>query len=93
MIHLSSLVESELVKCNIRPAWSNWRSVDGGGSETVRRVRWKRFNGCLRRGEGCVGAVKTLILGGLRQMSVPKGEVIVKGGRVVVWAGGEDMIG
>ena len=37
----------------------------------MRRARWKERRGWKRRGEGCVGALRMLVLGGLRQMSVP----------------------
>jgi len=39
----------------------------------VRRARWKERRGWKRRGEGCVGALRMLVFGGLRQMSVPGG--------------------
>lgn len=41
----------------------------------MRRARWKERRGWKRRGEGCVGALRMLVSGGLRQMSVPGGAV------------------
>lgn len=50
----------------------------------MRRADWKDFKSWVRRGEGCVGAVKALWDGGLRQMSVPGGDERAKGSRVVM---------
>lgn len=58
-----------------------------GGKVKLMRARWNDRSGCLGRGEGCVGAVKTSMLGGFRQISVPRGELIVKGGIVLVVIG------
>lgn len=60
-----------------RPAWSYCAKDEVGGRVRVRRARWKERRGWKRRGEGCVGALRMLVSGGLRQMSVPGGAVRV----------------
>jgi len=91
LTHLS-LPELAWVICRTRPAWSYWRRVLAGGNVRVRRVRWNDLRGCLRSDDGCVGALKMLIAGGLRHISVTRGEVIWKSGSVVVETGGEMLI-
>lgn len=60
-----------------RPAWSYCVKDEVGGRVRVRRARWKERRGWKRRGEGCVGALRMLVSGGLRQISVPGGAVRV----------------
>ena len=61
--------------------------MEVGGRVRDSRARWKSWSECLGRGQGCVGAVKTPMWGGLRQMSVPRGEVRVNRGMVEVVIG------
>lgn len=47
-------------------------------------ARWNEASGNLASGEGFVGALKSSVEGGLRQMSVPVGVERLKAGMVMV---------